>query len=120
VIHLLDPAAGAGILAAAVLEELLAKGTKFAQIVITIFETDGRFLSSLERLASRMRRAGTRVGVQVNVSIRIDDFLLSEFTFDRPAFDLIIANPPYIKLKKRDTRSIWNSYAVYGHPNIYG
>ena len=120
VIHLLDPAAGAGILAAAVLEELLAKGTKFAQIVITIFETDGRFLSSLERLASRMRRAGTRVGVQVNVSIRIDDFLLSEFTFDRPAFDLIIANPPYFKLKKSDPRSIRHSYAVYGQPNIYG
>jgi adenine-specific DNA-methyltransferase len=120
VVHLLDPAAGAGILAAAALEELLSTGSGFTQIVITLFESDGRFLSSLERLASRMRRAGTRSGVQVNVSVRIDDFLLSEFTFDRPAFDLIIANPPYFKLRKSDPRSCRHSYAVHGQPNIYG
>jgi adenine-specific DNA-methyltransferase len=120
VVYVLDPAAGAGILAAAALEELLSKGVGLSQIVITLFESDGRFLDSLERLASRMRRAGTRAGVQVKVSIRIDDFLLSEFTFDRPAFDLIIANPPYFKLRKSDPRSTRHSYAVHGQPNIYG
>jgi len=120
IIRILEPAAGGGILAAAVVEELLSKETKPRQIHIVLCEIDPRMQRVLKRLADRMRRAGNSLGVAVNISIRIGDFLISDLACEKPQFDIVIANPPYFKLKKSDPRAVKHDYAVYGQPNIYG
>jgi adenine-specific DNA-methyltransferase len=119
-IRLLEPAAGFGILAAAVVETLLTSDRKPDAIDVVLCEIDQRFQPALKRLADRMRRAGGSKGVKIAVSLRIADFLLSDMSFEKSQFDIIIANPPYFKLSKRDTRSLKHAYAVYGQPNIYG
>lgn len=119
-VRVLDPAAGSGILAAAVVHELLSQDERPRQICLQLVELDERLLPVLKRLADRMRREGDRAGVNVKVDIRIQDFLLSDIACDKPQFDLVIANPPYFKLNKKDKRASRHSYAVYGQPNIYG
>jgi adenine-specific DNA-methyltransferase len=119
-VRVLEPAAGTGVLAAAVVQELLKQDERPDQICIQMFELDERLQPILKRLADRMRREGARLGVNVKVSIRIGDFLLSDVACDKPQFDLVIANPPYFKLNKSDERAVRHSYAVYGQPNIYG
>ena len=120
VVTVLDPSAGSGVLAAAVVEELLRSESRPDEIQVVLCEIDSRLEPSLLKLAHQMRIAGKRVKTSVSVSVRIGDFLLSRFANDRPQFDIVIANPPYFKLNKKDARSVKHDYAVYGQPNIYG
>jgi adenine-specific DNA-methyltransferase len=119
-IRVLDPATGSGILAASVVEQILGKAHKPTHVEIVLYEIDDRLQPVLKKLADRMRRAGEAAGVEISVSIRVEDFLLADVACDKPQFDIVIANPPYFKLNKSDLRSIRHSYAVYGQPNIYG
>lgn len=120
-VRVLEPAAGAGILAAAAVTELLNRQTLPERIELTLFEVDERLLPSLRKLADRMRRAAKARGVRLTCSIRHTDFLLSTEAVNGKALaDIIIANPPYLKLNKNDERATAHAYAVYGQPNIYG
>lgn len=119
-LRILDPAAGSGVLVAAAVEAILGKDERPDQLWVQMFELDRRFQPVLKRLADRMRQEGERAGVSIRVSIRIEDFLLSDVACDKPQFDLVIANPPYFKVNKSDERAVRHSYAVYGQPNIYG
>jgi adenine-specific DNA-methyltransferase len=119
-IQLLEPAAGTGILAAAALQEVLSREQPPEHVYVHLFELDARLRPLLVRVANRMRRDGALRGVKVHVVIRIEDFLLSDVARDEPQFDLVIANPPYFKLKKSDERATRHAYAVHGQPNVYG
>lgn len=78
-------------------------------------------MPSLRRLADRMRKAARARSVRLTCSIRPTDFLLSDEAINgRALADIIIANPPYLKLNKSDERASAHAYAVYGQPNIYG
>lgn len=121
VVRILDPAAGAGILPAAVIECLLNQPRLPKQIHIILFEIDGRLVPVLRRLTERMRRLARSRGVIMKTSINNRDFLLSSVATTRqPIADIIIANPPYFKLNITDPRALTHAYAVYGQPNIYG
>jgi adenine-specific DNA-methyltransferase len=120
-VRILDPAAGAGILAAAVVERLLQNEHLPERIQVTLYELDERLLPSLRKLAHRMRHLAKERGVVLSVSIRHEDFLLSTVaSANKPIADVIIANPPYFKLSASDPRAVTHQYAVYGQPNIYG
>ena len=121
VVRILDPAAGTGILSAAVIENLLSQPQLPEQINLTLYEVDTRLIPFLRRLVSHMRRMAQNQGVGLTASIRCCDFLLSSVAATRqPIADIIIANPPYFKINAADPRSLAHSYAVYGQPNIYG
>ncbi len=120
-LRVLEPAAGAGILAAAVVEGILARDDRPSKLEVTLFELDGRMVPGLRKLANLMRNAANSVGITLKVSIRCGDFLLSkEATQQIPLADVIIANPPYFKLGAEDPRAVAHTYAVHGQPNIYG
>jgi len=119
-VRVLEPAAGSGVLAAAVLELLLEREVRPQRVELVMCELDARLAPALRRLAHRMRRAGAAAGVSVSISVRIGDFLLSDLSSESPRFDVVIANPPYFKINKGDPRSQRHAYAVYGQPNIYG
>jgi len=121
VIRILEPASGAGVLAAAVVQELLHRNERPSLIELTLYEVDERLRPYLRRLADRLRRAAKALDVKLSCHIVIGDFLLSELAQSaRPEFDICISNPPYFKLNKSDLRAKAHAYAVYGQPNIYG
>ncbi len=120
-ISVLDPAAGSGILAAAAIDELLAREEPPFAISIMLCERDPRLHPALLRLAGKMRKAAGRRAVKINISIQIGDFLLSKIALERTQlFDLVIANPPYFKIGKACEQARAHAYAVHGQPNIYG
>lgn len=121
VVSILEPASGAGVLAAAVVQGLLNRDERPSRIELTLYEVDGRLKPFLRRLADRLRRAAKNFNVSLTCHIVIGDFLLSELAQSaRPEFDICISNPPYFKLNKSDPRAKAHAYAVYGQPNIYG
>lgn len=121
-INVLEPAAGAGILAAAVIEELLAKAERPEHINLLVCELDPRLLPTLEALGARLRAACRAANVELDYRIQSGDFLLSDTALLGQPIDglAVISNPPYFKLSKNDPRAIGHAYAVYGQPNIYG
>ncbi len=122
--RVLEPAAGGGILAAAVVEALLAKPVENRPrlIQLLMYELDSRLIPRLYELCNHMRLACTEAGVEFHCLIKNEDFLLSELALSAEPLDglITIANPPFLKLNKAtDTRAALHSYAVYGQPNIY-
>lgn len=121
-VRILEPAAGAGILAAAVVDELLAKSERPERIDLVLCELDLRLIPVLEALSERMRTACEAVDVEFHCQIQEGDFLLSAVALSAEVIDglIVISNPPYFKLSKDDPRAIAHGYAVHGQPNIYG
>jgi len=117
-VNVLEPAAGTGILAAAVVEQLVSH-LAARKLEITLCELDSRLEPALLRLADRMRRFAKARGATLKVRVVIGDFLLSEIAAQAPRFDLVIANPPYFKISKSDPRARRHAYAVHGQPNVY-
>ena len=121
VVRILEPAAGAGILVAAVVETLLDREIPPNRIEVSLLEMDARLIPTLRKLSGKMRAAAKRKKVALSVSVKECDFLLSDTAVTRSArYDLIIANPPYFKLNKSAPQAVAHAYAVYGQPNIYG
>lgn len=120
-IKILDPSAGSGILAAAIIDKLFESEQRPNSINLTLYEIDDRFIPSLRKLADRMHDNAKKRNIAISISIRNQDFLLSPVALSgKPTFDIVIANPPYFKISSSDSRSIAHQYAVYGQPNIYG
>ncbi|PWF45068.1 Eco57I restriction-modification methylase domain-containing protein [Massilia glaciei] len=122
IVRVLEPAAGAGVLAAAVVQELLVRDRLPSKIELLMFELDERLVAGLAQLAREMHSACAARGVELDWQVRQEDFLLSELAVTGVSATrlLIISNPPYFKLTKNDPRAVAHSYAVYGQPNIYG
>ena len=123
-VRVLEPAAGAGILAAATIEALLDKSAEDrpCNIELLLFELDKRLIPSLNELCARIRIACDEKKVVFDCKIENADFLLSQLSLSgEPLPGLItIANPPFLKINKAsDPRAALHSYAVHGQPNIY-
>lgn len=123
-VRVLEPAAGAGILAAAVIEALLDSpgDDKPQRIDLLLYELDPRLLPSLTALCERMAEACRDAGVRFDWKIEQGDFLMSDLAIaGQPVEGLLtISNPPFLKLNKaRDPRARAHAYAVHGQPNIY-
>lgn len=121
-IRILEPAAGAGILAAAVIEALLAKPVRPEHVELLLCEQDHRLLPILNELARLAIAECAAAGIHLVVEVQLGDFLLSQVGLLGQPVDglLVIANPPFFKLNKADPRAQAHAYAVHGQPNIYG
>ena len=117
VIRILEPAAGSGILAAAIFEHIITWPKLPQKLEFVLYEIDPLMKPALSALASRMRKEAAKLGFSVSCSIRLRDFLLNS---PEEKFDIVIANPPFFKVRKDDPRSIAHKYVVHGQPNIYG
>ena len=110
---ILDPAAGTGILAAALLDALIERGV--GKIVLYAFEIDLELVVHLRALVARARKRCEGV-VDLSVKVVTSDFLESRLDV---GFDFVIANPPYFKIRKTDERAADWLHALTGQPNIY-
>jgi adenine-specific DNA-methyltransferase len=122
-VTVLEPAAGSGVLVAAVVEALLALPKPPQRIALQLYEIDDRLVPGLRALCRSLAAACRQRGEQLRFSVHWDDFLLSELGLSGQPLEglLTIANPPFFKLNKaEDKRARLHAYAVHGQPNVYG
>ena len=130
-VRVLDPGSGTGILAAAACESA-ADSKTVTSLHVDAYETHP-LLADLSRLA--LVHTGkwlAQRGVALTFNVRNGDFVLENAVAPRlngqrhrrmkeatDRYDLIISNPPYLKIGKDDPRAAaWGS-VVHGQPNIY-
>ena len=121
--RLLDPAAGAGILLCAAVEFLVKSTQPPEKIELVAYEIDPELVQHLKQTLDHLTVWAKAAGVKVKADIRCRDFILAEaktLNIGRPAYDAVIANPPYFKIKKADPRAVAAGSVVHGQPNIYG
>ncbi|MBP7688019.1 MAG: Eco57I restriction-modification methylase domain-containing protein [Thermoflexales bacterium] len=125
----IEPAAGLGILIAA-LAERIVRQPKPGKWHVTAYEIDEILRPALNLALGYARHWLNRWGIQLEFEVRSRDFILDNAATLRPAPlldsisnhvgpDLVIANPPYFKIAKSDPRTAVMSEVVHGQPNIY-
>lgn len=128
-IWLIEPAAGLGILIAAMAERVrqISGQNRWR---VTAYEVDRTLSPALKLALGYIRHWLSRWNVNLEFEVKLEDFILSNamvlrptpllealLDIDRP--DLIIANPPYFKISKSDLRATLMEEVVHGQPNIY-
>ena len=126
-VRVLEPAAGAGVLACAVCEALAAMEKAPGTIELTLFEIDRAFEAALKEVLAKLKDWLARTGIALKVTLRFEDYVLgnaqalSTGLFGKSEqYDLIISNPPYFKLAKDAPQAVACASVVHGQPNIYG
>ena len=120
----LDAGAGSGILACSVIERL--ETIDFIQeIELTCYENDDNVLPLLKRNLEYCRE---NVKKKLVINVIEDNYILSQyFDFNRmiggsaepKKYDLVIGNPPYMKISKDAPEAIAMQEVCYGAPNLY-
>jgi adenine-specific DNA-methyltransferase len=131
-IRILDPAAGLGALACAAVEEVVAKSKKTKRIDLVVYEIDRAMADPLRSVLAYLTEWCRSISqIALRVEIHIADFLAARSDAlsvlgnaasrlgCHQEFDVVISNPPYFKLSKRDPRALDASVIVHGQPNIY-
>lgn len=124
-----EPAAGAGILVAA-LAERLAKERTCRRWRVAAYEIDPALRPALCLGLGYTRHWLRERSIPLRFEIIPDDFIIANAVRLRPAPlleiadaekapGLVIANPPYFKIPRSDPRVELLSEVVHGQPNIY-
>ncbi|WP_455611525.1 Eco57I restriction-modification methylase domain-containing protein [Cloacibacillus porcorum] len=123
-ISILDPGAGSGILSVALIERLQSfKHIK--EIELVCYENDPNVY---DLLRANLEWVSRRSIIKVTYSIFIDNYILSQMvdykymlaTSNNPKkFDIVVSNPPYMKVAKDAPEAIAMSDVCYGAPNLY-
>ena len=109
VFTVLDPGAGTGILAAAVIEEICKKYSACRQIYITCYENDPLFVPMLEDNLERIRKKCRHdYDVKLFITVYAENYLtesrnhytVSFFDTVEDKFDIVICNPPAYLVSK--------------------
>lgn len=127
--RVLEPGAGTGILIAALAECWMQEHVpSFWQV--SAYESDPSLRPALTLALGFIRHWLGERGVRFSFTIHATDFILDNLSRLRPAPlldevcsdaapQLVISNPPYLKLPKTDPRVAVLSEVVYGQPNLY-
>jgi adenine-specific DNA-methyltransferase len=125
-----EPGAGCGILIAALAEQICRNG-ECRQWHVTAYEIDSSLRPALYLVLSYVKQWLGQQDIEFGFDIVLDDFILANASHltstplllglgtDAPRPDLVIANPPYFKVRKSDPRVALLSETVYGQPNVY-
>jgi adenine-specific DNA-methyltransferase len=123
--RILDPGAGSGVLACALLEELPDES---GPAHVDAYELDPGLARVCRASLEHAQRWLASRGIALTFEVHEVDFVTetasclstSLFDFARPApYDVAILNPPYFKLQKSDPRARAAGEIVHGQPNIY-
>lgn len=129
-ISLLDPGAGAGILAAGFCNSVLDKNYKKVVLHIDLYEKDEEVLPFLKKTIAACHLKFKDRGWDLTYKIINADFILTNlnvaqsqmFLEANPAkdrYDYIVSNPPYYKLNANSPETILLKDFTSGQPNIY-
>lgn len=122
-ISILDPGAGLGILSVALIERL--QKYNFKRIFLTCYETDDNIIDLLK---GNIEHTKLYSAIPIEFHLVKDNYITSqELEFNAMLgaesnplkYDLIIANPPYMKLPKTAQEAVAMPEVCYGAPNLY-
>lgn len=119
-ISILDPGAGSGILTAALIERLESECiTK--RVYVTCYENNTDIISLLIKNLEFIKDNSK---LKIDYTICRENYLISQgeyFETGTPTreFDLIIGNPPYLKITKNSPEALSMPSVCYGAPNLY-
>lgn len=118
-VRILDPGAGAGVLFAACIENMISQTPRSRSIEVVAYETDKQILPYLEKTMKRCESLCKDSGILFQGTIKPKDFLLSAVTethenlFSPPSkpFTHVIMNPPYkkINVKTETAKKLYSS-----------
>lgn len=123
-VSILDPGAGSGMLTAAVLDEL-NKISEVQEIDVTCYENNQDVMELLQANLDWMQKHTAK---KLVYKVRQENYILSQTenynkTFcaepDPRKYDIVIGNPPYIKLPKDAPEAMAMQDVCYGAPNLY-
>ena len=123
-ISILDPGAGSGILSAALIERLQSV-RMLQKIYLTCYETDEKII---QLLRSNLEWICLQSVVPLEYQIISENYILSQaleynhMIGANPApikFDMVIGNPPYMKVSKDAPEAKSMPDICYGAPNLY-
>lgn len=123
-ISVLDAGAGSGILSCAMIERL-DEIEEIKEIELTCYETDGNVLPLLKENLSIMKMQSCK---HININIITDNYITSQYldfnhmlggNWNPPKYDLVIGNPPYMKIPKDAPEAVAMPDVCYGAPNMY-
>lgn len=123
-LNILDPGSGTGILSAALIERIQhEKKVKF--VSLTCYEMDPEVLPLLHQNLEYIK---DHLDIEFCYKIIEDDYLLSQkddfdTTFfaqkDSTKYDMIIGNPPYLRVMRDNPAALAMPRVVHGAPNLY-
>lgn len=123
-ISILDPGAGSGILSVALLERLNSIA-EIDSIELVCYENDSNIV---DLLRSNLEWASKQIAKDISYRIITENYILSQMLDyngmlgANPAakkFDMIIGNPPYMKIAKDAPEAAAMPDVCYGAPNLY-
>jgi len=124
IISVLDPGAGSGILTAAVVDRL-QNIPSVETICLVCYENNGDVIELLESNLEEIKRHSSK---EIVYEVKRENYILSQEetyngTFSAElnpkTYDIVIANPPYIKLPKLAPEAMAMQDVCYGAPNLY-
>ncbi len=123
-LSILDPGAGSGILSAALVDRLQDEDN-VERIILTCYETSEDILpilkANLQYIQEHSRKPLDYKIIEENyITSQKADFNEELFASANPAkYDLIIGNPPYLKIAKDAIEALAMPVVCYGAPNLY-
>ena len=123
-LSILDPGAGSGILSVALLERL-ESNAEIDSIELICYENDANIV---DLLYSNLEWACRHTTKDVSFRIVTDNYILSQMleyngmlgaSPDADKFDMVIGNPPYMKIAKDAPEATAMPDVCYGAPNLY-
>ena len=123
-LSILDPGAGSGILSVALLERL-ESNAEVTTIELVCYENDANIV---DLLRSNLAWASKHSTKNISFTVATDNYILSQMLDyngmlganpNADKFDLVIGNPPYMKIAKDAPEAAAMSDVCYGAPNLY-
>ena len=123
-VEILDPGAGTGILTAAIIERI-DRCKHIKSVNITCYETDEIVMDTLKANLEMIQKMSKK---KVSYQIVEDDYLLTQSDdFEgisnlkefAKKYDIVIGNPPYLRVLRKHEAAVALPSIVHGAPNLY-
>ena len=123
-VSILDAGAGSGILSCALIERL-EQMASVQTIELTCYENDDNILGLLKENMQTCQESSQK---QINIQINTENYITSQYLdfnhmmggkHNSPKYDVVIGNPPYMKIPKDAPEAAAMPEVCYGAPNLY-